>query len=193
MNQFIIKEKFVDLKVRGLKIADIDQTSKVQFVEGEFLAASETGLLSFNRFIKYLASKGKMIIFTRLHLSGDKHLKPCEDIECGMAGVMGIAALFREGYFPNIVEFRFTDLIVEPYSMIGLADALTMNPTLLIIDLSRDNVDEELASAVIQRLYFNPCLTKLILDGNPISVGLFKENVIKPYFNSRKELKIILA
>ena len=77
--------------------------------------------------------------------------------------------------------------------MIGLADSLMMNPTLMIIDLSRDNVDEDLASAIIQRLYMNPCLTKLILDGNPISVGLFQENYIKPYFNSRKELKIILA
>ncbi len=99
MKKFIIDEKFVDLKVRGLKIVDLDQTSKTQFVEGEFLVATEQGLLSFNRFIKYLASKGKMIVFTRLHVSGDKHAKISEDIECGMSGIMALSALFKEGYF----------------------------------------------------------------------------------------------
>ena len=145
MKNFIIKEKFVDLKVRGLKIVDLDQASKTQFVEGEFLAATEMGLISFNRFIKFLASKGKMIVFTRLHVSGDKHAKPCEDIECGFPGTTAISSLFREGYFPNLVEFSFTDFAVEPYSIIGLADSLIMNPTLLTIDLSRNNVDEDLA------------------------------------------------
>ena len=91
------------------------------------------------------------------------------------------------------MEFTFTDFAAEPFGMVGLADSLTMNPSLIVIDLSRNNVDEELASAIIQRLYFNPCLTKIVLDGNPIAVGLFKENVLKPYFSSRKELKIILA
>ena len=114
-----------------------------------------------------------MIVFTRLHISGDKHLKPCEDIDCGSTGTTAIASLFREGYFPNLVEFRFTDFVVEPYSMLTLCDALTMNPSLLVIDFSRSNIDEDLASALIQRLYFNPCLTKLVMDGNPISVGLF--------------------
>ena len=99
-----------------------------------------------------------MIIFTRLHLGGDKHLKPCEDISCGMPGIQAVASLFSEGYFPNLIEFTFTDFAVEPFSMVGLADSLTMNPTLMIIDLSRNGVDEDLASAIIQRLYFNPCL-----------------------------------
>ena len=134
-----------------------------------------------------------MVVFTRLHISGDKHLKPGDDIECAISGIQAIASLFREGYFPNLIEFTFTDFAVEPFSMVGMADALMMNPTLLTIDFSRNNIDEDLASAIIQRLYFNPCLSKIILDGNPIAVGLFKENVIKPYFNSRKELKIVLA
>jgi hypothetical protein len=75
----------------------------------------------------------------------------------------------------------------------GLADALTMNPSLMIIDFSRDNISEDLAGAIIQRLYNNPCLTKINLDGNPIATGLFREQCIKPYFSSRKDLKIILA
>ena len=77
--------------------------------------------------------------------------------------------------------------------MMGLAEALCMNPSLMMIDFSRNCIDEDLASGIIQKLYFNPPLTKLVLDGNPIAVGLFQENIIKPYFNSRKELKIVLA
>ncbi len=77
--------------------------------------------------------------------------------------------------------------------MMGLAEALCMNPSLMMIDFSRNCIDEDLASGIIQKLYFNASLTKLILDGNPIAVGLFQENIIKPYFNTRKELKIVLA
>ena len=77
--------------------------------------------------------------------------------------------------------------------MMGLAEALCMNPSLMMIDFSRNSIDEDLASGIIQKLYFNATLTKLILDGNPIAVGLFQENIIKPYFNTRKELKIVLA
>ncbi len=87
MQQFILKEKFEDLKVRGLKIVDFDQASNMQFVEGEFLCASEKSLESFLRFMKYLSEKGKKIIFTRLHLTGDKHLKPCDDIPVSHEGI----------------------------------------------------------------------------------------------------------
>ena len=92
-----------------------------------------------------------------------------------------------------MIEFRLTDFIIDPYAMIGIADGLTMNPNLMMIDFSRNNINEDIAGAVIQRLYYNPLLTKINFDGNPISVGLFTEQVIKPYFSTRKELKIILA
>ena len=77
--------------------------------------------------------------------------------------------------------------------MMGMADSLCMNPSLLLIDFSRNCIDEDLASGIIQKLYFNASLNKLVLDGNPIAVGLFQENIIKPYFNTRKEFKIVLA
>ena len=134
-----------------------------------------------------------MIVFSKLHIMGDKLLKPTSDIEIASEGVQAISSLFYEGFFQNLFEFRFTDFDIEPFSMMGLADALCMNPSLMLIDVSRNNINEDLASGIIQKLYFNATLTKLILDGNPIAVGLFQENVIKPYFNSRKELKIVLA
>jgi hypothetical protein len=39
----------------------------------------------------------------------------------------------------------------------------------------------------------NPMLKRLDLGGNPIATALFKESVIKPYFRTRKDLKIVLA
>ena len=65
---------------------DLDTTSNTQFVEAEFLCASEKGLVFFGMFLQRLASKGKKIVFTRLHLSGDKHLKHSEDIHLGPEG-----------------------------------------------------------------------------------------------------------
>ena len=176
-----------------MKVKDLDAISKIQFVDAEFLVESQDGMLSFNKFIKHLASKGNMIVFTRLHLGGNKMLKPTGDIDIGYEGIQAIATLFLEGFLANLVEFRLTDLCIEQFSMMGLADALCMNPSLMLIDFSRDHIEEDLAAGIIQRLYINPCLNKLILDGNPIAVGLFQENVIKPYFNTRKELKIVLA
>ncbi len=146
----MIKEKFTDLKVRGLKINTIDKVSKMQFVDAEFLAATEAGLVSFNRFMKYLATKGQMIVFTRLHIAGDKLLKPTGDIEVGSEGTQAIATLFIEGSLPNLIEFRFTDFCVEPFSMLGIAQSLCMNPSLMMIDFSRDNIDEDLATGIIQ-------------------------------------------
>ena len=90
-----------------------------------------------------------------------------------------------------LTEFKFTDFTTEPFSLINLVDSLIGNPTLLYIEFSRDGIDEETASAILQRLYNNPYLNKINLDGNMISTGLFKENYIKPFFSSRKELKIV--
>ena len=116
-----------------------------------------------------------MIVFTKLHLCGDKHLKPCEDILVGVEGCQAVMGLFQSGLLANLIEFRFTDFITDPYALMGLTDALYMNPSLLYVDFSRNNISEDLASAVIQKLYNNPCLSKINLDGNPISTGLFME------------------
>jgi len=79
---------------------------------------------------------------------------------------------------------------MEPYALVTFVEALTNNPTLLMIDLSRNELDEDTITAILQRLYFNPCLQHLYLSGNPISSGVYYENVIKPYFRKRKELQV---
>ena len=94
MNAFIIKEKYQDLRLRGIKIIDSDTVSKTQFVEAEFLCSTEQALLSFGKFVSHLHDKDHKLVFTRLHLSGDKHLKPCEVINVGYEGCMAVTKLF---------------------------------------------------------------------------------------------------
>ena len=40
-----------------------------------------------------------MIVFSRLHIAGDKIQKPTGDIDIGSEGVQAVASLFQEGYF----------------------------------------------------------------------------------------------
>ena len=75
----------------------------------------------------------------------------------------------------------------------ALVDSLINHPTLSLIEFCRDDINEDTACAVIQKLYYNQSLKKLNLDGNPISIALFRENVLKPYFSMRKDLKIAVA
>lgn len=75
----------------------------------------------------------------------------------------------------------------------ALIDSLINHPTLSLIEFCRDDINEDTACAVIQKLYYNQSLKKLNLDGNPISIALFRENVLKPYFSMRKDLKIAVA
>ena len=171
------------MRLRGLKLVDLDETSKIQFVEAEFLCASQQALLCFGKFLHYLHGKSQKVAFTRVHLCGDKHLKPCEDIVINLEGCIAISELFRSGLLPNLIDFRFTDFLVDPFAVIALSESLTMHPTAMFIDFSRNNLNEDVASAIIQRLYYNPALQKLNFDGNPISTGLFREQVLKPYFS----------
>ena len=95
----MLKEKFTDLRIHTIKINDTDQVAKLQFVDAQFLIFSETGLTSFNRFIKNMASMKQMIVFSKLHIMGDKLLKPTSDIEIASEGVQAISSLFYEGFF----------------------------------------------------------------------------------------------
>ena len=104
-----------------------------------------------------------------------------------------MANLFYKGLFSTLNEFKFTDFLIEPYSFMILIDSFILNPCIIHLDLSRNEINEDIAAAIIQRLYGNSSLKKINLDGNPISIGLFNDNFIKPYFSSRKDLKIVLA
>ncbi len=46
-----------------------------------------------------MASMKQMIVFSKLHIMGDKLLKPTSDIEIASEGVQAISSLFYEGFF----------------------------------------------------------------------------------------------
>ena len=174
-------------------MVELDQTTRTQFVEAEFLIVAQDGLLSFGQFLHSIQGHAQKIAFTRVHLCGDKLLRPCDDIMVNYDGCAAVAKLFASGLLPNMIDFRLTDFVIDPFALIALTDSLVLHPTLMFLDFSRNNINEDVATAIIQRLYGNPALSKLTFDGNPISTGLFRENVIKPYFSSRKDLKILIA
>ena len=70
---------------------------------------------------------------------------------------------------------------------------LQNHQTLSELDLMRCEINEDTAAAVIQTLYNNAPLRLINLDGNPLTIVTFKDNFIKPYFSSRKDLKINLG
>lgn len=62
------------MRLRGLKITLIDETTKLSFVEAEFLCDSEEGLINVCKFLEYNSGYHK-VCFVKLHISGDKHTK----------------------------------------------------------------------------------------------------------------------
>ncbi|CDW76256.1 UNKNOWN [Stylonychia lemnae] len=203
IQKFIVQENYAELRVRGLKLVLKDDSSQAQYVEAEFLCESEQGLLNLCKFLEFVNNSHK-ILFVKIHISGDKHVKHSNtyiylpeqlgsDIQVLGDGTTAVAKLFFNGVFSILTDFKFTDFKTEPFSLMILVDSLIGNPNLLYIELSRDFIDDETAAAIIQRLYGNPRLQKINLDGNPISTGLFKEQYIRPYFSTRKDLKILLG
>ena len=73
-----------------------------------------------------------------------------------------------------VQEFKFNDFNVEPFAFMALLDSISGHPSLTTIEFCRDEITEDTACAVIQKLYYNQSLTKLNLDGNPIMIASFK-------------------
>ena len=48
-----------------------------------------------------------------------------------------------------------------------------------------------MCAAIMQRIYFNPALTTLDLNGNPITISAFKQDIVSKYFNTRDNFNVI--
>jgi hypothetical protein len=92
---------------------------------------------------------------------------------------------FTTGLFFMTYEFRIYNFDPEHTPLLAFVDSLVANPSLQTIGFARNNLDQDITAAILQRLYFNPSLTCLDFNGNPISVADFTDNIIKPYFRSR--------
>ena len=94
---------------------------------------------------------------------------------------------FDKPYFQFLSEFRLTDFIFEPFAFIGFIARLENHPMLQLIDFSRDELNEDMISAVLHRIYNNPPVQKIVFTGNPISVGIYMEQVVVHLFNHRED------
>ena len=62
---------------------------------------------------------------------------------------MAVANLFYSGLLQNLVEFRFTNFVLDPFAVLSMTDVLIMNPSLLLVDFSRNNINEDIAGGII--------------------------------------------
>ncbi len=74
-----------------------------------------------------------------------------------------------------LMDIKFTDCNPEMFAMMSFVDAMVGNYNLISIDLSRNDLDEDAISAIIQRLYMNERLQKIVVSGNPIATGNYYE------------------
>ena len=68
-------------------------------------------------------------------------------------GNKAVAELFQKALLSTLIDFKFTDFLVEPFSFIVLIDTLVMNPSIMFVDFSRNEINEDTAAAIIGRLY----------------------------------------
>jgi len=105
---------------------------------------------------------------------------------------LALMEAFSTGLFFLTYEFRIYNFQPEFTPLLAFVDSLTNNLTLQTIGFAKNNLDKDICAAIIQRLYFNASLTKLDLNSNPISQVDFIDTIMKPYFNTRKDLQVVL-
>ena len=73
-----------------------------------------------------------------------------------------------------ITAFCLSDFYVDIRELLVLVDELVSNTSLIEIAFPRADLNEEAATAIIEKLYYNSSLQTLDLGGNNISTGLYK-------------------
>lgn len=63
--------------------------------------------------------------------------------------MQALADMFGKGVFSLLTEFKLTDFYTEPFSLMTLVQALIGNESLSHIELSRNEISDETAAAVI--------------------------------------------
>ena len=135
--------------------------------------------------------KGK-VVFTYVRIMGDNHINVANnDIVVGQEGFLALMEAFAKGHFNFTYEFRFYNFKPETTPLLAFVDSLMNNQTLQTIGFARNRLNEDMCAAILQRLYFNQSLKALDFNGNPITISMFRDEIVKKYFNTRKEFTII--
>ena len=96
-----------------------------------------------------------------------------DKIRVGEKGFMAIMEGFTLGHFMMTYEFRFYNFEPEHTPLLAFVDSLVGNPSLQTIGFARNNLNQDIAAAVLQRLYFNPSLSCIDINGNNIVTAEF--------------------
>merc|ERR1712086_361263 len=148
------------------------------------------GLLELVQLMNRL--KGK-ISFTYFRIMGDTFINLSnKDIKIGQDGFMALIELFAKGHMAFTTEFRFYNFAPEPTPFLAFIDAcLVNNPTLKTIGFARNRLNDDMCAAILQRVYFNPALDCVDLNGNPLTISTFKKDIVSKYFTTRENFNII--
>ena len=162
--------KFDSLRIRGLKVENRSDQGEI-FAKIEILCYNEQAIVDAMALIKEF--KGK-ISFTYVRIMGDNHENVgTTKIQVGQTGFMALMEAFTLGLFIMTYEFRFYNFEPEPTPLLAFVDSLVGNPSLQTIGFARNNLNQDMCAAILQRVYYNPSLNCVDINGNNITTADF--------------------
>lgn len=173
------KKKIMDIRIRGLKVEA--EMGKLKICKVEILCASEIGILNA---LDLLADIKSTHSFCYVRLMGDNHINIGTDkIEVGVQGFTALCQAFTaSNTFDMTSTFRFYNFQPDVTPLMSFVQVLQNNPTLQTIGFAKNSLNEDVCAGILQRVYYNPVLKCLDINGNNITISTFKQNYIKPYF-----------
>jgi hypothetical protein len=141
-----------------------DEANDITFSEAEFVCRDEKGVVNLVPVIQHFQ---RNCAFIKIKLSYDVHqdnisthssyLNPSSCIESdrklSYEGFQALTFLFQCGVMGNLIEFRLTDFHVDSVPFLMFLDCLIGNTQLVILDFCRDDISQDTAMCVIQKLY----------------------------------------
>ena len=182
--------KFQNIRIRGLKVEN-EIENGVVLAKVEVLCYHEDGIVEFHEVVKAIKDK---VLFSYVRLMGDNHENQSSSfkVTVGEKGFMAMIEGFTLGNFYMTYEYRFYNFNPEPTPLLAYVDALIGNPSIQTLGFAKNDLNQDLAAAILQRLYYNPTLTCIDFNSNNIVMIEMVEQIIKPYFRTRPDFQIII-
>ena len=114
------------------------------------------------------------------------------DLTVTQTGFESLMQGFEANLFNTATTFRLYNFKPEITPLLVFVDSLKDNQMLQTIGFARNQLTEDICAGILQRIYFNQTLRTVDINSNNITMNKFKDEYIKPYFNTRSELKIII-
>lgn len=181
---------FKSMRIRGLRVENVIENA-LTLAKVEVLCYTEDGIVEFHQLANHLKDK---VMFSYVRLMGDNidNTFATDKTKVGEKGFTSMMEGFTVGNFSMTYEYRFYNFDPEPTPLLAFVDSLVGNPSLQTIGFARNGLNQDLAAAIIQRVYYNPSLSCIDINGNNISTAEFVDQIVKPYFRSREGFRIIV-